>query len=136
MTDKELKKMSRADFLELLIAQGKEIEQLKAQLADREEKLKNSEMTLNNMTPITQSAFEINEVFDDVEFKSSHQLENLAHIKEEQEKAAIEMERIVREKCIKMIEETQAKCKKMERATKDKCAELLKMARAHTESDL
>lgn len=135
MTDKELKKMSRADFLELLIEQSKEIEQLKAQLADTEEKLKNKETALNNAVPIMQSAFQINAEFDDVEVRSSQQLEKNAQLQEEQEKAALERERIVREKCIKMIEETQAKCKKMERATKDKCAELLKIARAQTEID-
>lgn len=129
MTGKELENLTRAEFLKILIAQSNEIDFLKEQLAQAEEKLQKNNAKSD---VVFKSASRISKKSED---EIAKQLEIIERMKEEQATAAAENERIIREKCIRMIEETQIKCKKMERATKDKCAEILRLARAQAETE-
>lgn len=130
MTDKELRKMTRADFLELLIAQNKEIEDLKTRLANAERQLEEKRINIDTAGTVAEAALKLNGVFDAAQDAASQYLENLAEMNDKQARLVHETENSCLERCRSMIEETRNKCQKMERATKDKCAQLLRSAKA------
>lgn len=49
MTEKELKNLTRADLLEMLLAQSKENEQLKIQLEETQKKLANRKIAVKQV---------------------------------------------------------------------------------------
>ena len=63
MTEKELKKLHRSDLLELLIAQEKENEQLRSQIAQLEARLADRTIAIDQAGSIAEASLQINGVF-------------------------------------------------------------------------
>ena len=63
MTDKELKKLNRADLLELLLEQSREIDRLQAELADTKEALMERNLKIEACGSIAEAAAEVNSLF-------------------------------------------------------------------------
>ena len=70
MTDKELRKLKRVELLELLIEQATEIEELRRELEEARQALKNRQVYL-------QEALRINEVFAAADRAAQDYLENV-----------------------------------------------------------
>lgn len=83
MTDKELRKLSRAELLELLLAQRKENEQLRVQLEEANEKLNSRVIEIENAGSIAEAALRLNGVFEAAERAAAQYLENIRRIEEE-----------------------------------------------------
>jgi hypothetical protein len=64
MTDKEIRRMKRLDLLELLVAQGEEIEALRAQLAQAQAALDQRRIDVEAAGNIAQAALALNGVFE------------------------------------------------------------------------
>ncbi len=64
MTDKELKKLSRAELLEMLIEQSKEVASLKQQLQEANEKLEDKKIKIENAGSIAEAALQLSGVFE------------------------------------------------------------------------
>lgn len=64
MTDKELKRLKRIDLLELLIAQTRENDRLRAQLQETQERLAAKELILAQSGSIAEAALRLNGVFE------------------------------------------------------------------------
>ena len=64
MTNKELKKLSRAELLEMLIAQSKEVAALKEQLEKAEEQLNDRKIIIENAGSIAEASLQLNGVFE------------------------------------------------------------------------
>lgn len=64
MTDKELRRLSRRDLMEILYEQGKEIETLRAELAAREAELEDRRIMIENSGSIAEAALKLNGVFE------------------------------------------------------------------------
>ena len=62
MTDKELKRLSRGELLEMLIQQSKELERLRKQLDAAESALQNREIAITNAGSIAEAALQLNGV--------------------------------------------------------------------------
>lgn len=77
MTDKELKKLSRAELLEMLIAQSKEVASLKKQLQEANEKLENRRIMIENSGSIAEAALHLNSVFEAAQNAAEQYLENI-----------------------------------------------------------
>lgn len=84
ITERELKKLSRADLLELLLEESRENEQLRAQLDEAEQKLASREITLQNAGSIAEAALRLNGVFEAAEQAAQQYLENVRRLAEEQ----------------------------------------------------
>ena len=83
MTDQELRKLSRADLLELLLAQSKENERLREQLRQAEEKLADRKIELETAGSIAQAALQLNGVFEAADRAAAQYLENIRRLAEE-----------------------------------------------------
>ena len=77
MTDKELKKLSRAELLEMLLSQSRENEQLKQQLAEANEKLEAREISVDKAGTLAEAALKLNGVFEAAQAAADQYLDNL-----------------------------------------------------------
>lgn len=64
MTDKELKKLSREQLLELLVDQSREIDRLQAALDEANLKLARRDLNLSKCGSIADASLAITEIFD------------------------------------------------------------------------
>lgn len=77
MTDKELRKLNRAQLLEMLIEQSKEVASLKEQLKEANKKLENRQIMIENSGSIAEAALRLNGVFEAAQNAAEQYLENI-----------------------------------------------------------
>lgn len=80
MTDKELKRLSRAQLLELLIMQIEENERLKYELEKANEEINRREIVINNAGSLAQAALSLNKVFEAADMAAQQYLENVRQL--------------------------------------------------------
>jgi len=83
MTDKELKKLNRAELLELLLAQTRENELLQQKLEEAEAALADRQLRINKAGNIAQAALEINAVMEAAQAAAQQYVENIARMEAE-----------------------------------------------------
>ena len=123
MTDKELKKLSRAELLEMLIEQSKRADELQAKLDKAEEELNSRQLKVDEAGSIAEAAIKVSGIFDAAQQASARYLESIEVLASQKERDALRAQQILEEtqtKCAAMWEETQNQCKKMvEKAKRD-----------------
>lgn len=77
MTDKELKHLSRAELLEMLLAQMEENEKLKRRLQDAEADLDNRRIAISEAGTMAEAALRLNGVFEAADLAAKQYLENI-----------------------------------------------------------
>lgn len=88
MTDKELRRLSRLQLLEMLVAQGEENQRLKGELASVQAALADRKLVLDQAGSIAEAALRLNGVFEAADAAARQYLENvrrLAQAPEEQD---------------------------------------------------
>ena len=91
MTDKDLKKLSRGELLELLIAQMKENEQLKASLEEAQAQLDDRKIIIDKAGTLAEASLQLNGVFQAAEAAAAQYLENIERMSGQQESVCREM---------------------------------------------
>lgn len=84
MTDKELRKLSRAELLEMLLIQSKEVEKLHIELDEANQKLNDRKILLENSGSIAEAALKLNKVFEAAQIAADQYLENVKQLAEYQ----------------------------------------------------
>lgn len=92
MTNKDLKKMSRAELLELLLVQTKETDRLRKRLEDAEAELSQRYLKISNAGDLANAVVQINGVMEAAQAAAQQYLDNIA-----------EMERETKRRCKKML---------------------------------
>lgn len=64
MTDREVRKLSRVDLLEILLTQSKEIDRLKAEIEELNERLDDRDIVMSSSGSIAEASLKINGVFE------------------------------------------------------------------------
>lgn len=77
VTIKEMKRLSRADLLELLIDQSEELNELRARLDAAETALKNREIAISKSGTMAEAALLLNGVFEAAQAACDQYLENI-----------------------------------------------------------
>lgn len=85
MTDKEFKKLSRAQLIDIIYQLQLQIEQLKEQKLELEEKLADKRLRLSNAGSIAEAALEINDCFRSAQKAAEQYLNEMQAIREETE---------------------------------------------------
>lgn len=83
MTDKELKRLSRSELLELLLIQTKETERLSKKLEKAEKMLSERQLKMEKAGDIAQAALQINGVMEAAQAAAQQYLENIARMEQE-----------------------------------------------------
>lgn len=97
MTEKELKKLNRAELLELLLIQTKENEKLRERLKKREEKLADRRIRIEQAGSLAEAVLAVNKVMEAAQEAAQQYLDNIAA-----------MEAETKEKCEKLLAEAAA----------------------------
>lgn len=77
MTDKELKKLSKADLLSLLLTQSKEMDRLKEELAETRKQLEDRSILLEKSGSLADASLAIFRVLEDAQKAADLYLENI-----------------------------------------------------------
>lgn len=72
-----LKKLSRQDLLEMLIAEEKRIDQLERELQEAQEALKERKILIDNSGSIAEAALKLNGIFEAAQAAADQYLENI-----------------------------------------------------------
>lgn len=107
MENKDLKKLKRADLLEILLQQNREIEQLQLELKTVKEQLSSRKIAIAESGSIAEASLMLNGVFEAAQASCQQYIENVKRRSEEQESICAEMERETKEKCDRMIFDAQ-----------------------------
>lgn len=91
MTDKELRKLSRADLLELLLVQTRETERMKQRIRELEQKLEQRQFRLAEIGSLAEAMLEVNGVVEAAQRAADQYLENIAAIEAETRQRCEEM---------------------------------------------
>ncbi len=85
MTDKELKRMSRAELLQLLITQVEENQSLQTRLEAAETQLKDRSLAVSETGTMAEAALSLNGVFQAADAAAQQYLDNIRQMQERQE---------------------------------------------------
>lgn len=77
MTNRELKKLTRLQLLELLVEQGKEMERLRRRAERAEEKLRKRMLLLSEAGSIAEAALRLNGVFEAAQAAADQYLDSV-----------------------------------------------------------
>ena len=92
MTEKELRRLSRADLLEMLIDQSLELEQTKKKLAAAEEALASRVIEINSAGSIAEAALRLNGVFEAAQAACDQYVQNINLLLEQTRRKCLAME--------------------------------------------
>lgn len=83
MTDKELKRLSRAELLELLLMQTRESEHLKMQLEEAKRELADREIRIREAGNLADATLAVNGVLESAQKAAQQYLDNIARMEQE-----------------------------------------------------
>ncbi len=109
MTDRELRRLSRTDLLELLLAQRRENEQLRCLLDQAQAQLADRTIEINKAGSIAEASLQLNGVFQAAEASCQHYIDNIKLLSARQDSICQEMEAETKAKCDQMIAEAEQK---------------------------
>ena len=104
MKDKDLKKLSRAELLELLLNQTREVERLQMELEDARQALDQRKLHMEKAGSIAEAALALSGIFDAAQVAASQYLDNMESMEQQTREKCRHMEQQTRDKCDKMIE--------------------------------
>lgn len=134
MNEKELRRLSRADLLEILIDQSRELQSTQNKLREAECALENREIAINNAGSIAEAALTLSGVFEAAQTSCNQYIENIRSLNERQDEICRRREAESLRKAEDMLADTEKRCAVLEAETKEKCAEMLKKAQAEADS--
>lgn len=118
MTDKELRKLTRTELLELLLAQSREMDRLNNELEQARQQLSKREIALTQSGSIAEAALQLNGIFEAAQAAADQYLENIR----------IPMED-TQAQCRQMLEQTQQQCDDLLRSTRDTANQIWQVIR-------
>ena len=134
MAEYNLKKLSRADLLEMLVDQGEELEILKQKLADTEAKLYQKELIIDEAGSIADASLKLNGVFEAAQASCEQYIDNIKQLNERQQQVCEQLEQDSRVKAEALLAETTEKCETMENEMKTRCEEMVAKAKEESQA--
>lgn len=109
MTDRELRRLSRTDLLELLLAQRRENEQLRCLLDQAQAQLADRTIQINNAGSIAEASLQLGGIFSAAQDSCQYYMDNIKLLSERQNMVCRQMEEETKIKCDQMVAEAEAK---------------------------
>ena len=134
MTDKELKRLSRGELLEMLIQQSKELERLRKQLDAAQTALQNREIAITNAGSIAEAALQLNGVFTAAQDACQQYMENICHLSQNQDRICAQRDAESQAEAKRIVEEARKESEALEHETRMMCAEMVTKAKAESQA--
>lgn len=120
-----MRKLSRMELLNLLLAQTKRADELEQRLRYAEEKLNDKNIQIDEAGSIAQAALKINGVFEAAEAAAAQYLDNIKSLNLRQEEIFAKRDEESKAFAERMLKDAEEKCRAMETETEKKCSEIL-----------
>ncbi len=120
MTERELRRLSRKDLLEMMIEQKKELEALKLELEEARKALQNREIMLDEAGSIAIAALQINGIFEAAQAAGQQYLENIQKLNERQAAICAKRDADSKAEADRLLKETAERCRELEEEAKQK----------------
>lgn len=133
MTDNDLKKLSRNDLLQMLLDQGREMQELKEKLAAAEEALRDKTIKIDQAGSIAEAALTLNRVFEAAQAACQQYTSNIRDLSQKQEEICARRESESLAKANEIIEEAKRQKNAIERNTRAQCAVMLEKAKLESQ---
>lgn len=91
MAEKELKKLNRKELLEMLIVQGRELEELQALVEKQQKQLSERTMQMENIGTLSEAMLVLNGVFKSADAAAQQYLDNISKYHAEKQAEADEI---------------------------------------------
>ena len=88
MTEKELLKLKKSELLEIMLAQSKEIDSLREQLAEAEEKLASRKIAIKESGSIAEASLKLTKIFEEAQKAADLYVDNVKRRARMEEKKA------------------------------------------------
>ena len=134
MTEKELKKLSRADLLEMLIDQSEELRRVREQLDAAEAALRDREIKIDRAGSIAEAALQLNGIFEAAQASCAQYMDNIKNLSSRQEAVCKKLEQESKDRAVRQLAETKRQCAMLEAETKAKCAEMTAKAKIESQA--
>ncbi len=134
MTEKELRKLSRADLLNMLIDQSEELEGIRKQLRIAQEALQNRTIAIDTAGSIAEAALKLNGIFEAAQASCQQYVENIYALGERQAEISQQRERESVKAAEERLAEAKKRCAMMEAQTQTRCRAMLDQARAEAQA--
>lgn len=145
MTEKELKKLSRIDLLEMLLEQSKEVERLNTELEEAQKKLEDRSIQLDEAGSIAEAALRLNGIFDIAQIAANQYLDNLQTLsgrtdeicERKMEKCEQEIQeklKTAEEKAEQLISEAEEKAERLVSEAEEKSEQMIKDAEVKSQA--
>ncbi len=109
MKDRELRRLSRTDLLELLLAQRRENEQLRCILDQTQAQLADRTIHMDKAGSIAEASLQLSGIFEAAQDSCQYYMDNIRLLSERQSEVCQQMERETKEKCDRMVMEAEMK---------------------------
>ena len=109
MTEKELRRLSRTDLLELLLAQRRENEQLRCILDQTQSQLADRTIKIEKAGSIAEAYLQLSGIFTAAQDSCQYYMDNIKLLSERQAQVCQQMEQETQEKCDRMVAEAEQK---------------------------
>ena len=125
MKDRELRRLSRTDLLELLLAQRRENEQLRCILDQTQAQLADRTIHLDRAGSIAEASLQLSGIFEAAEDSCQYYMDNIRQLSERQNEVCQKMEQETKEKCDRMVAEAEMKAQQCWQNCSEKIRELV-----------
>lgn len=79
MTEKELLKLKRSEMLEIMLAQAREIDDLRSELEETKAELADRRIRIENSGSIAEASLQLTKVFEEAQKAADLYVENIKH---------------------------------------------------------
>lgn len=134
MTEKELRRLSRTELLEMLLKQSKETERLQDELKQAKTKWKSREIMIQDAGSIAEASLRINGVFEAAQRAADQYIENIRRQSTGAEAKCQAMEEETRVKCEQMIQQAERQSASYWQETRDKLEQFIAQQESLRES--
>ena len=87
MTEKELMRLKKSELLEIMLAQSKEIDSLRAQLAEAKAKLEDRRIRIQESGSIAEASLKLTQIFEEAQKAADLYVENVKRSAEKTQEA-------------------------------------------------
>lgn len=136
MTEKDLKKLSRIDLVEMLLEMSKENMRLQGHLEQAEKKISDRMLIIENAGSLADASMQLNRVFEAAQAAADQYLANIQIRDEELHLRCERIEQETRAKCDQMLNDTNDHCVELEQAARKKREDMIQTARNQVEEYL
>ena len=113
MKTKELKRLSRTDLLEMMLALSKENEQLRAENVRLNKRLEERSIAVEQSGSLAEAALQLNGVFEAAQAACEQYAENIRARSQAQEEQCRMLEQQTRESCERMLAEARSQAQRI-----------------------